>query len=60
MAAFGPSNGGERGLPLEHRLAELVWQAGQGAKPPVLQSQQPTQRTVRGRFGMPSTGEFRW
>jgi phage terminase large subunit GpA-like protein len=44
---------------LEHRLAEMIWQAGQGDKP-APQPQQPAQRGVRARFEMQPPERFRW
>ena len=45
---------------LERRMAEMVWKAGQGTRPPAQQPQQPTERPVRGRFAMPEIEKFRW
>ena len=48
-------------LVLEQRLAELVWQAGQGPRPAAKeQAEPPMARPVRGRFQMPPMDRFRW
>jgi phage terminase large subunit GpA-like protein len=46
---------------LEQRLAELVWQAGLGPRPPAPQMQpQPPITRVRARFATPPSTRFGW
>jgi phage terminase large subunit GpA-like protein len=48
-------------LVLEQRLAELVWQAGLGPRPPAPQMQpQPPMARVRARFATPPSTRFGW